>query len=245
MKPTTRALVGRDPALAAALGILGAVGSNFGGEAQRPAFGGAGWRQPGMSFGFGADAAPGSAGAAALASPAVQAHLSNPMHPANAGATQAILAQHYAGQANTDSRKALITPNAGSTVQVERYDFSLTQALVMGTAAAIAMTVQPTVTLKPSRCTFNAPQLGWATISNILVGNVSGMAGQTTDAGVYGPTSVGIHLDLPAINPSNRLSITGNYLGLVSPGYPAAYPYPFVASFQCFATIVPDPSFQV
>lgn len=235
----------RDPALAAALGILGGPTSNYGVDM-------------GAEMGYGADAGYGADmgfdggfdgevgyGADAAMAPVAAAHLKNPHHPAHAHRTQAILHSHYAKNARTASRDRLINPNKGSSIQIQRYDFSLQQSLTMGTAAAILMTVQPAVTLRPQRGTFNAPQLGWATISAILVGNVNGMAGQATDAGIYGPTSVGVSLDLPSINPSNRLQVNGTYSGLVSPGYPANFSYPFTASFQCPATTVPNPDVQV
>ncbi len=234
MRPTSQQLARRDTALAAAMGIGDPVdfGSDYYGYASGDVD---------MGFGFGSDPT-GSTAALAQASAAPSAaaahHVANPMHPANVAKTRAVLAQHYAKGAKTSSRASMIHPNAGSDIDVERYDFSLNQAITLGTAVAVNMSIQPSVTVRPQRCVFNAPSLGFATISNILVANVSALIGSTTDAGIYGPQSFGIHLDLPTLTPANKLSIQGNYTGLTPPGFPAASPYLFVASFQCPATVV-------
>ena len=261
MKPTTNDLIrrahGGDRALASALGILpaGGPGADYG-------FGNWG-------FGFGADpttATPTAAPLSAMASPVnlqpmgvlpmsgghsahAHHHMANPHHPAHHAHTQQILAHHYHSQAKTAERLALITPNAGSGVDIQRYDFSINSSpgITIAPAAATVqgMSLQPSTTIRPQRCTFNAPTFAFVMVSNILVGNVNGMVGGATDAFNYGPSSFGIHLDLPSINPSNRIQVQATYTGLVPPVYGLGFVYPFTASFQCPATTVPNPSLQV
>jgi hypothetical protein len=259
MKPSSYNLARRDTAMAAALGILphGGAHGHYGVDVgMNIGFGGA---YPYMGFGADPMASPHGAGAAAgaPASPAAamvahQAaqHIANPAHPAHQQATQAILAKHYSEQAVTHSRVSLLTPNAGSKVDVQRYDFSVpcaAGALVIGAAAGTinGMTLQPSTTIRPQRGVFNAPTFAFVTVTNILVGNVNGMVGGATDAFIYGPGSQGVHLDLPSINPSNRLQVQCAYTGLVPPIFPIGFAYPFVASFQCPATTVPNPALLV
>jgi hypothetical protein len=252
MKPNSRQLALRDPALAAAMGILGAQGSNYGAEANSdfgsewagdgsvtadgyygyhgdaPGFG-----YSGNAWGFGADAKPMIQGAAGV--PAM-----HPLHPAQAQRTMAIVARHNAEQSRTAHRESLLHPNKGSRVDIERYDFSLNQSpnLTLGVVSTILMSAQPAVTVRPQRCTFNAPSLGFATVSAILSANVNGLVGGSTDAGIYGPGSFGVHLDLPTLSPANKLQVNGGYSGLTPAGFPAGFSYPFIASFQCPATVV-------
>ena len=115
---------------------------------------------------------------------------------------------------------------------------SLSQPIVMGTAAILSMSLQPSVTVRPQRCAFNSPSFGFATIAGIFLANVNAMEGGATDSAIYSARSVGVHLDLPTLSPANRLSIQGNYTGLIPPGYGIAQNFLFVASFQCPATVV-------
>lgn len=249
MKPTSRDLAMRDSALASALGITGAddsnYGADFGSEWGDDGTWGAdvgleyyGYHGDDFGFGFGADAAPLAVGGR----PAAAAH---PMHPAQAARTMAIVQKHNHKQRITANRERLLHPNKGSDVDIERYDFSVPgPSFVLGTASSIgttaltAMSIQPAVAVRPQRCTFNAPVVGMVTISAIQSANVNGLVGGSTDAGIYGPQSFGVHLDLPTLSPANKLTITGSYLGLTPPGYPVAYSFPFVASFQGPATVV-------
>ena len=233
MRPTPAMLARRDMALAAAIGISNPAdfGADFGGDVGSDYYGYAsGEAGVDAGFGFGADAT-------AMA-PAAAAQIANPMHPAHAANTRAILAQHHAKSARTNQRASLLHPNKGSDVDIERYDFTLSQSVTLGTASALAMSLQPGVTVRPQRCVFGAPSLGFATISAILIANVNALVGGSTDAGIYGPASFGVHLDLPTLTPANKMTINGNYTGLTPPGFPAAFAFLFVASFQCPATVV-------
>lgn len=156
----------------------------------------------------------------------------NPLAPANIARTQAIVEQFNAEQACTDRREMLLDPNRCSRTDIERYDLSVNQSIVLGTAATINMFTQPAVTIRPQRCTFNAPSAAFVTVSSILVGNVNALVGSSTDAWIYSPQAFGNHLDLPTLQPANKLTVTGNYTGLTPPGFPVALPFPFVCTFQ-------------
>jgi hypothetical protein len=151
-----------------------------------------------------------------------------------------VLKKHAQEQAATSRREQLLHPNRGSRLDIERYDFTLNQtpSLVLGTASPIAMALQPAVTIRPQRACFNAPSYAFAIINSVLSANVNVLVGGSIDAGVYNALAVGIHLDTPTLSPANKLAVNGQYTGLIPPGYPVAFPYMFVASFQCPATVV-------
>lgn len=214
-------LVMRDPALAALLGID--AGSDFGGE---------------FGFGFGDDSAGPTALSGALTHPAVQAALAaTAQRPTQQQALNAWHSQNMA-KAHGAARSSILNPNEGSDVKVERYTFSVNQTLSLGTAAAIDANNQPDTNFRPQRVTMNAPNYGFATISEIKVANVSVTVGGTNDAYQFNANGVGQHLDMPTLSPSNRARVQGNYTGYVPPGYTQGLSYIFCASFTGPASIV-------
>ena len=84
----------------------------------------------------------------------------------------------------------------------------------------------------------NAPSPGFATITDIKVANVSALVGGIEDAYGFNANAVGQHLDLPTLTPANRLTVSGQYTGLVPTGFTTATAYTFVASFRGPASIV-------
>lgn len=242
MRPKAQELAMRDPALAAITGVL--PGADFGCEAD-------GVLDAGAEFGFGVDPnlSPFMPGAefgddgedyswefgsggyygygAAASAPA--------LHPA---AVQQIVAKHVATQRNQAKRTALLEPNKGSSVKVERYTFPLNQTLTLGTAVALSLTQQPDVTIRPQRVVMNAPTAGFCTIATMKVANVSVIVGATADAFEFSPLAVGSILDMPTLSPANRATVSGNYTGFVPPGFVGAASFLFVVSFQGPASIV-------
>lgn len=139
----------------------------------------------------------------------------------------------------TQNRQGLIEPNRDSSVKVERYVFPLSQAITLGTAVALALQGQPDTTIRPKRLTMNAPAPMFATITDIKIANVSVSVGAgIQDAFDYNAQGVGQSLDLPTISPANRVTISGNYLGFVPPGYTNGTAVTFTATFKGPATIV-------
>lgn len=241
MRPTAKDLAMRDPALAALTGAI--VGADFGCEADGTlgdaefGFGidpnltpfmpgaefgddngdGEGDWEFGSYYGYGAPPPP----------PA--------MHPA---AVHAIVQRHVATQRQVARRAALLEPNKGSSVKVERYTFPLNQTLTLGTAVALSLSQQPDVTIRPQRVVMNAPTAGFCTIATMKVANVSVIVGATSDAFEFSPIAVGSILDMPTLSPANRATVTGNYTGFVPPGFVGASSFLFVVSFQGPASIV-------
>lgn len=227
MRPNSSQLARRDVALASLLGIVASNGTNFGSE-----FSG----EFGSEFGdddFGDDM-EGEFAADFCADPVPAAAIPKPT------AQQAINA--YRAQAmnriNRNRRQALINPNKGSDVKVERYSFTISQALAIGTAAALSMTGQPDTTIRPQVLTMNAPSPMFATIQEIKVANVSVTVGTgAEDAFNYSPLAVAKHLDMPTLTPANRATILGAYTGYVPPGFAVGLAVTFSASFKGPATI--------
>lgn len=215
--PSSKQLAMRDPAMAALLGVH--AGSDFGAESD---FGIDFGSDFGYTPNFGDDAAP----------PAT-----NIPAPANAQQMMAVWNAHHAKAQHTQRRASILEPNAGSDVKVERYSFSLSQALVLGTGLALSMTGSPDTNLRPQRLTMNAPAPGFCTITEVKVGNTSVTSG-TSDAWENGATAVGQSYDMPTLTPSNKATIIGNYTGYVPPGFVAGSAYLFVSTFKGPATVI-------
>lgn len=238
MNPTSRQLVSRDPAMAALMGlaIAGAAGADFGWEGDGD-MGAELESDYGAEFGYSA-----SFGAAAAASKALSpAHPSHPAHAAFTAHAHALALKHAATVRKTSMRESLIEPNKGSTVKVQWYDFSIpiTPNFTIGTAVNFSATLQPSVTIKPKKFFTNVPTVAFVTLTTVQVANVSALVGSTSDAFAYNMGSNnGSQLHLPTLSPSNRATVAGGYTGAISGGFALAFSFPFITTFQGWATIV-------
>jgi len=240
MRPDAQILAMRDPALAALMGAWS--GGNFGSESRgsgQSDFGTDG--SFGRDFAFAGDDAGAEFGDDAGADwgadfgAAPAAPLARRPTPA-----AAIAAWNKVGRqtARTDSRARLLEPNSGSTIKVQRYSFSVNQALILGTASAITASGNPDTTIRPQRVTMNAPASGFITVTEIKVANVAVTVGGIGDAFEYSPLGVDMSLDMPTLSPANRATVLGFYTGFVPPGFVLGSAYTFSASFKGPATIV-------
>ena len=227
MRPNSKNLAMRDPALASIVGAFGGK-SDFGSE-----FGGGMIQGDDMGDDFGDDMGDDVGddmgddfGATALA-----------RRPPQAAMIRAWRKQRQAN-ARTNKRELLINPNSGSTVNIGRYSFSVNQALVLGTAAGIVASGNPDVTIRPQRVTMNAPAIGFVTVTEIKVANVAVTVGGIGDAFEYSPLGVGMSLDMPTLSPANRATVLGFYTGFVPPGFVLGTPFTFSASFKGPSSIV-------
>jgi hypothetical protein len=241
MKTNSRGLALRDAALAAMVGVVSGVdfGADFGVDLRsarstnrEPQFAGEFGNDMDVSGDFGYDF---GADVAALAAPLNPAALAGP--PPTPAATAALWAAHKQSQAHTSRREMLLQPNKGSSAKIERYSFSIFQAIELGDDSTISMSGQPDTHIRPQRVMMNAPGSGFVLINEIKVANVSVTIGGTSDAFEYSPLAVGGHLDMPTLEPANRASVLGDYTGYVPPGYVSGAAYTFVASFKGPATI--------
>jgi hypothetical protein len=133
----------------------------------------------------------------------------------------------------------LLEPNKGSAIKVERYTFSVNQALVLGVALGLTtMTGQPDTNIRPQRVTMNAPTPGFCSITELKVANVSVTVGGIADAFQFSAIAVGQTLDMPTLSPANRATVLGAYTGFVPPGFVGGSAYLFTASFTGPASIV-------
>lgn len=224
MRPSSKTLALRDPALAALMGAI--PGADFGGEFGYE-FGedlDVDYPSVGYEFGddygdvYGADAAP-----AAVPPPSVAAKL---------------WAKHRQDSAISERRARLIEPNKGSKIKVERYAFAVNQTLTLGTSATLSASGQPDTNIRPQRVTMNAPAPGFCTITEIKVANVSVTVGGTQDAFDFSSLGVGQSLDMPTLTPANRASVLGSYTGFVPTGYNNGSSFTFCCSFKGPASIV-------
>jgi hypothetical protein len=139
----------------------------------------------------------------------------------------------------TQQRLNMLQPNRGSAVDVERYSFTISQAIVIGTAADLVLSGQPDTKIRPQRVTMNAPTPFFAFIRDIKVANVSVIVGGgVEDAFNYSAQGVSQNLDMPLLSPANRASVSGDYTGFVPPGVVNGMNVHFTTSFKGAASII-------
>lgn len=214
-------LVLRDTATAALIGSLPGqasanFGNDFGDEFGGDEFGG-------DEFGgddFGADAL--EFGAEAIKSvPQAQALVKK--------AASAVRSAN-AAKKKVESRAGLLNPNRGSTLKVERYLMSLSNtgtAPTWGAASTQNFGDTPKVTFRPKRLISNVAWPGLFIVSNITVTNIEANVGNGgIDASWFGSNAFDTALDLPAINPSQRLTVVGAWGTYVPPSYVPAASFP-------------------
>lgn len=133
----------------------------------------------------------------------------------------------------TRARERLLSPNAGSSVKIQRYAFGVTQTLTLSTAVALSMSGRPETNFRPQRVTANAPLPAFCRISSIKVANVGVIVGGEVDAFDFAANGWDQSLDVPTISPANTVTVTGNYDGLLPDGgYVTATSYRFIVSFK-------------
>lgn len=224
MKPTSKQLALRDGALAAVLGIIPGNEGNFGDESDFGADFGADFGDEMMGE-FGADFGDDYGADAPAAHPAAAAGPSRSQ-------LMALWKHHAMRQSHTARREMLLEPNKYSTTKIERYSFTLNQALVIGTALAFTTSGNPDYQLRAQRVTMNVPTVGFCTISEIKVANVSVTSGGADDAFNYNSNGVGQSLDMPTLSPQNKASVIGNYTGLAPAPFAAPNPFLLTITFK-------------
>ena len=242
MRPNSKNLSQRDPGLAAFMGAIGAPGSDFGAPVQfswepdlQPEFYESQSWQPTYQFGVEAPAAP---------PPRALVHHGGHHggHPAAHPHFQEMVAlwnRHHAMRAHTGRREMLLEPNKGSAVKIERYSFGINTTITLGVVgAALTLTGQPDVNIRPQRVIMNAPSPGFAIIDEIKVANVSVTVGVQEDAFNYSALAQNSHLDMPTLSPANRATVLGEMTGFVPPGFTGGTSYLFTTSFQGPASVI-------
>jgi len=220
MRPNSKQLAHRDPALAALMGAIAIGGADFGND------------DAGDDYGdeYGDD----EAGDDAMAADDFGGRRRRPARPAAGGQAMAMWREQRAAQ-----RASLLNPNAGSKVKVEVFSFTLSTPIVLTTASALSLTGFPNVPIRPKRVTMNAPAPGFALITDIKVANLSAfIGGGSEDAFNYSALGVGQSLDLPTLSSSTPATVLGNYTGFLPPGYVALSAYTFTVSFKGPAKMV-------
>lgn len=243
-RPNAQSLALRDPAQAAILGIIAVRGTSFGADSDFGSeFGDDDYGEDdygedddaGAEFG---DDDYGSEFGAAVAK-AVKKTLAR----RSAGGNPKLAAMMRAQQAKlarSKKREMLLEPNKGSAVKIEKYAFTVSQAITLGTAVAFTtLTGQPDTSIRPQRLTCNAPSPMFAFLQEIKVANVSVSVGSgLEDAFNYNANGVGQQLDMPTLSPANRMTILGSYTGFVPPGFVGGTAVFFSATVKGPASIV-------
>lgn len=214
MRPNSKQLAMRDPALAALMGV-DALGADFGAE-----FGDPDLDDYGAEFGdddVGDDDYGAEFGLA--------------KRPPSAQQLAQMWRSRQAKAAVSSRRSRLLDPNRGSGIKVERYIMALSQALTITTAVAVSLQGSPDCTFRPQRLTIIVPTPSFVTVDQIRMANVSVMIGPgSVDAFQFNANGVGQQMDMPTLTPANRATITGNYTGFAG-GFPALSAYLLSATF--------------
>ena len=156
-------------------------------------------------------------------------------------AQSALKAWHMERSRRADSarREQVLRPNDGSDVKVERYAFTISQALTLGTTAAITLNDRPSATIRPQRVTMSAPIPFFATVTLLQVANVVVTIGSgAEDAFNYSPLGQGMSLDMPTLDTSKNATMTGNYTGIIPPGYLSGQAVTFSMTFRGPSSLV-------
>lgn len=237
-----RQLAMRDPAMAALLGVVALGGSDFGSEmAFDPncfAPGDESDSDYGSDFGSSGFAFEGDFGHFGDDFGAAKAKIAVPKPTAQQAL--ALWQKQYAKMAKTASRKAVLNPNAGSDVDIERYSMQTSETFVFGTAKTFTdLTTRPTVDFRPQVVTANAPSPMFAFMSAILVANVNVFVGQgEEDAFNYNANGWGKQLDMPTLTPAIPFTVNARYTGFTPPGFVGGTTNTFGVSVKGPASIV-------
>ena len=223
MRPSTSDLAMRRPALAALLGTLPSEG-HFGAEST--SFGGFGLEDElAGEFGFGDDGRMTAAAAGdshfdtgrGRGGPDIEVAkgaFENLIQQRNADQRGLSRYQHLAAlrEERTARHHMVLDPNHGQTLKLGKYSFGLASApITVGLASGLYMSDSPATTIRTKALVMNAPQVGFVTVSTVLIANVAVTVGGVEDAFSYSAQSFYAHRDFPTLPPSQKATFSGNY----------------------------------
>lgn len=148
--------------------------------------------------------------------------------------------KHRNDSIRSGSRAALLEPNKGSAVRVEKYVFGLSQVLTLATGVAINQSLSPDCVIRPQRVTTNAPCPGFSTMTELKIANTSIIIGGQVDSYDFAAHANGSELDMPTLSPANRALWQGQYSGLLPTAvatYLTATPYIHTLSLKGPASV--------
>lgn len=152
---------------------------------------------------------------------------------------QRLAAHHKRRAMHSQRRAALLEPNKHSDVKVERYSFTLSTPITIGTTLAFTLQGNPSVDIRPQRVCTNVPGPNFVFLNLIQVANVVVTVGTgLEDANDYASNAVGTILDLPTLSTQTPARVTGTYTGFVPPAYVGGSASNFCTSFKGWANIV-------
>ena len=151
------------------------------------------------------------------------------------------LLQYEHLQERRDDRAAehamALDPNHGQRLKLGVYSFGLTQAITIGVPVALFMTDSPATTIRTKRVVMNAPTVGFATVSTLLIANVAVTVGGAEDAFAYGAGSFSNGVDYPTLPPSQKATMSGGYTGFAPTPIYNGQPFSFSVRFSGVSTI--------
>ena len=136
----------------------------------------------------------------------------------------------YDKERRSIERKLILDPNGGQVLKLGKYSFGLAVGIKIGTAAGVYQTGSPATTLRVKKIVINVPCPGFLYLSTLLTANVATTVGGVEDAWAYSAQSC-VEVDYPTLSPSQKVTLSGNYTGLV------LRPYRRGADYQITATL--------
>ena len=144
---------------------------------------------------------------------------------------------HQLRSARTAEHAMLLDPNADQRLKLGRYSFGLSQAVTIGVPAGLFMSDSPATTLRTKRVVMNAPTVGFATVSTLLIANVAVTVGGVEDAYAYGAGAFDVGVDYPTLPPSQKATMSGSYTGFAPAPLFNGQPFVFSVRFSGISTI--------
>lgn len=137
----------------------------------------------------------------------------------------------------TAQHAMLLDPNHDQRLKLGKYSFGLSQAITIGIAAGLFMSDSPATTIRTKRVVMNAPNVGFATVSTLLIANVAVTVGGAEDAFAYSAVSFSNEVDYPTLPPSQKATMTGTYTGFAPAPLFNGQPFTFSVRFSGISTI--------
>ncbi len=109
--------------------------------------------------------------------------------------------------------------------------------MTIGIAVGLYMSDSPATTLRTKRVVMNAPSVGFATVTGILIANVSVTVGGAEDAFAYSAVSFSNEVDYPTLPPSQKATMNGTYTGFAPAPLYNGQSFTFSVRFSGISTI--------
>lgn len=129
-------------------------------------------------------------------------------------------------------RELKINPNKYSRIKVEEFTLQMSCEITLGDKSQILLVGMPDTIIRPQIGTTNVLWPQFILLTEIKAANVSTFVGTgKEDAYNYSAINALRKVDLPTLTPANRISVRGEYTGMIPEGYHQGDKFTFTMSF--------------